>query len=216
MPFRSTIDSLSALRERYDRPHDLVRRKQIDHIDDGARDFIARSPFFVLATGGPGGGDASPRGGPAGFVRVLDDSRLAFGDLSGNRRLDSFENIVVNPAVGLIFLVPGVGETLRVNGRAALTTDPEVLAACPVDGTVPAVAVGVDVEATYIHCAKAFRRSGLWDPAGWPEPDARPRPAAILRDHLRSEATPDSIEDLLEDGYRRTMWQIGGADQPVN
>jgi PPOX class probable FMN-dependent enzyme len=166
----------------------------------------------VLATTGDRGTDASPRGGPPGFVRVLDDRRLALGDLAGNRRLDSFENVLANPAVGLLFLVPGMGETLRVNGRASLTTDPAVLDACTIDGVRPGVAVGVDVDEVFLHCAKAFRRSGLWDPATWPADGDRPRAADIWKSQLGFDAPSEAIEADLEAGYRATMWEPGGVD----
>ena len=210
MAFASTIDSIEELRRRYPPPHEMVLRKQVARIDDGAREFIARTTLVIMATSGRDGGDASPRGGPPGFVRVLDGTRLAFGDLSGNRRLDSLENLLVNPQIGMLFLVPGVGETLRVNGRAVLTTDPEVLAACALDDVTPNVAVGIDVEALYIHCPKAFRRSGLWQPETWPETKEQPRAAAILKDHLQLDESADEIEASLEAGYEATVWKAGG------
>jgi PPOX class probable FMN-dependent enzyme len=165
----------------------------------------------VLATTGPTGCDASPRGGPTGFVRVLDPHRLAWGDLAGNNRLDSASNLVAHPAVGLLFLVPGVDETLRVNGRATLTTDPDILDRCVVEGRRPRVAVGVDVDECYLHCAKAFRRSGLWHPDAWlPEPE-RPSAACILRDQLRLDVEPAVVEQALERDYVATLWESGGA-----
>lgn len=210
MPFDHAITSEDELRARYGEVSAGVQRKVIDHVDGGARDFIATSPFLVVATTSETGTDASPRGGPPGFVAVLDDHRLAVPDLAGNRRLDSFRNLVAHPQVGLIFLIPGVDETLRVNGRATLTTDPEVLEACRIDGRLPKVAVGVDVDEVYIHCAKAFRRGGLWDPTTWPSADERPSVACILRDHLRIDVEPELIEKDLEAGYAVTMWEPGG------
>jgi PPOX class probable FMN-dependent enzyme len=214
MPFDHTIDDVAGLRRLYADPHPNVVNKVIDRIDDGARSFIAAAPFLALATSGPRGTDVSPRGGPAGFVAVLDEHRLAIGDLAGNRRLDSFENILASPAVGLLFLIPGMTETLRVNGRASLTTDPAVLAACAFDGTQPKVALGVDVDEVYLHCAKAFRRSGLWDPATWPAADERPNAAAIWRDQLHFDVPAEVIERDLEAGYAASMWEAGGADAP--
>lgn len=210
MPFTDAVTDSHALRELYREPHGLVLRKQIDHIDAAARSFIAASPFFVFATANTRGTDASPRGGPPGFVAVLDGSRIAFGDLSGNNRLDSLTNLITQPDVGLLFLVPGVDETLRVNGRATLTTQPAILDATAIDGRVPRVAVGVDVAECFIHCAKAFRRSQLWDPHAWPSPEERPSAACALRDHLHLDLDPKVIEDDLEAGYRETMWEPGG------
>jgi hypothetical protein len=210
MPFDHAIRDEAGLRRIYREPHAIVRRKAIDHIDDGARRIIAASPFVVLSTAGPGGVDASPRGGPPGFVAVLDDHRLAIGDLAGNNRLDSFGNLVANPGVGLLFLVPGLGETLRVNGRATLTDDPAVLDACPIGGTRPRVALGVDVEECFVHCAKAFRRSRLWDPATWPADDETPSAAAVLKGHVQIDAPVEAIEADLEESYRTTLWEPGG------
>jgi uncharacterized protein len=181
MPFDHSIDDVAGLRTLYADPSELVVKKTIDHIDEKSREFIGLAPFAVLATTGPRGTDASPRGGPPGFAAVLDERRLALGDLAGNRRLDSFENLLANPAVGLLFMVPGMGETLRVNGRATLTTDPDVLAACAFPGTRPTLALGIDVDEVFLHCPKAFRRSGLWDPDSWPTADQRPTAGAILR-----------------------------------
>lgn len=210
MPFSEVITDREALRALYREPHDFVRRKQIPCIDAGARSFIARSPFVVFATASGDGCDASPRGGPPGFVTVLDEHRLAFGDLSGNNRLDSFENLLAQPTVGLLFLVPGVDETLRVNGRATLTADPEVLGATAIDGRRPKMAVGIEVTECFIHCAKAFRRAGLWEPDTWPGPDERPSAAKILKDHVGLEVDAEVIEQDLEAGYRVTLWEPGG------
>jgi hypothetical protein len=212
MPFDSPITTPEQLRELYRQPSKIVANKAVDHLDGGAGDFIARSPFFVLATGDPAGADASPRGGPPGFVKVLDSHRLAFGDLSGNNRLDSFTNLVAQPTVGLLFLVPGLDETLRVNGRATLTTDAGVLAACAIDGRLPKIAVGIDVVECFIHCAKAFRRSELWQPASWPAAGERPSAACIINDQLDLGLDPKVIEQDLEAGYAATLWATGGIE----
>ena len=210
MPFDHPVPDAEALRELYRQPHELVLRKQIDHIDDAARAFVEASPFVVVATNGPAGADASPRGGAPGFVTVLDQGRLAMGDLAGNNRLDTHTNLLADPRVGLLFLVPGVDETLRVNGRATLTTDPAVLDAVAVDGRRPPVAIGIDVEECFIHCAKAFRRSALWEPETWPAPDDRPSATRALRDHIGLEASPEAIAADLETGYAATLWEPGG------
>ena len=210
MPFHDAIEDVAGLRALYRDPHPLVLRKAIDHVDDAARAFVEASPFVVIATSSGGGADASPRGGPPGFVAVLDRHRLAFGDLAGNNRLDTQSNLLDHPHVGLLFLVPGVDETLRVNGRATLTTDPDVLDATTVDGRRPRLAVGIDVDECFIHCAKAFRRSQLWDPAAWPEGEDRPSAACALRDHLQLDVDPRVVEADLEAGYQATMWEPGG------
>jgi uncharacterized protein len=214
MPFEHRVEDRTELRRRYADPHPMIADKSIDHIDPRSREFIARSPFLVLATTSDRGTDASPRGGPPGFVAVLDDRRLAIGDLAGNRRLDSFENVLVKPAVGLLFLIPGMGETLRVNGRATLTTDPAVLDACTIDGVRPGTALGIDVVEVFLHCAKAFRRSRLWDPETWPADGTGPRAAEIWRSQMNLDAAADALEADLEAGYQATMWQPGGDDAP--
>jgi uncharacterized protein len=210
MPFDHAVPDADALRQLYRQPHELVLRKQIDHVDDAARAFVDASPFVVVATNGPAGADASPRGGAPGFVAVLDPGRLAMGDLAGNNRLDTQTNLLSNGQVGLLFLVPGVDETLRVNGRATLTTDPAVLDAVAVDGRRPPLAIGIDVEECFIHCAKAFRRSALWDPSTWRAPQDRPSAVGALRDHIGLEVPPEVIEADLEAGYEATMWEPGG------
>jgi PPOX class probable FMN-dependent enzyme len=212
VPFDHAITDVRALRANYHEPSPGVLRKAIDHLDRGARSFLARSPFVVVATFGPGGADASPRGGPPGFVKVLDDHRLALGDLSGNNRLDTFANVVEHPRIALLFLVPGLGETLRVNGRATLTADPAVLAATAIDGRVPRLALGVDVDECFVHCAKAFRRAGLWDPSTWPAPDDVPSAAAILKEHVGIDAPAEEIAADLEEAYTVTLWWTGGRD----
>ena len=141
---------------------------------------------------------------------MLDPNHLAFADLAGNNRLDSYSNIVDHPEVGILFLIPGLEETLRVNGRAQLTTDPGVLEATAIEGTRPKVAVVIEVSECFVHCAKAVRRAGLWDPEGWPEPDDRPNPAAIITQHLELDVDPALVEADLERGYQVTMWLEGG------
>jgi PPOX class probable FMN-dependent enzyme len=198
------------LRTRYREPHPVVLRKDAGKVDDGARAFIEASPFVVVATSSAGRSDASPRGGPPGFVAVLDEHRVAFGDLAGNNRLDTMTNIVEGGGVGLLFMVPGLDETLRVNGTASVSVDPEVLAACAVEGRVPKVAVVVAVEECYVHCAKAFRRAGMWDPSSWLPADARPEPECILKEHVGAEVDAAVIREDLERGYAATMWETGG------
>ena len=204
------ISSQDELRTRYRQPSEISLRKDIGRIDAAARSYLEASPFVVVASTSDDGCDASPRGGPPGFVKVLDDHRLAIPDLSGNNRLDTLGNLVAHPAVGLLFFVPGVDESLRVNGRATVTDDAAVLDACVVDGKRPRVAVVVDVEQCYIHCAKAFRRAGMWDPSSWFGPDERPKPECILRDHLAWDGDAENVREVLEQGYEKTMWEVGG------
>lgn len=209
-----SVDRLAdeaALRSVYRSPSALVIAKAIDHIDDGVRAFIAQSPWFVLATSDGDTADASPRGGPPGFVRVIDDRHLAWGDLTGNNRLDSFTNVVAQPAIGMLFVIPGLLETLRVNGRASLTTDPEICERCAIDGRRPKVAVVVEVTDSYIHCGASLRRARLWDTSTWPAPDERPPVGQILKAHTKVEASAREIEENLADYYDHGIWNVGGA-----
>jgi PPOX class probable FMN-dependent enzyme len=208
---RHDVRDEADLRQRYRQPHPAVVAKNRPQVDPAAAAFIATSPLMVLATTSATGTDASPRGGPPGFVRLLDPQHVAFADLSGNNRLDSYGNIVEHALVGMLFLVPGVGETLRINGRAVITTDPDVLAATAIDGVTPKVAVVVEVEECYIHCAKALRRSGVWEPATWLDPEQRTSAAEVIVDQFRLDVTPDVVEADLEQDYRDTLWVEGGV-----
>jgi PPOX class probable FMN-dependent enzyme len=196
----------------YRAPHEAVVRKQQPRVDEASATFVAASPLVVVATTSDDGTDASPRGGPPGFVTVLDEGHLAFGDLSGNNRLDSYRNIDAHPEVGMLFLIPGVEETLRVNGRASLTTDPAVLERTAIDGRVPKVAVVVEVTECFVHCAKALRRSGVWDPSTWAAPEDQPSAAAVFVTHLGLDVDPELVAADLELGYQVTIWEPGGED----
>ena len=157
------IETLQDLRSIYSAPKPRSLAKQLDHLDEHCRHFIGLAPFLVFATVGKDGRvDASPRGGAPGFVRVVGDRRLQLPDALGNNRLDSFTNIVQTGKVGLIFFIPGMDETLRVNGAARLNNDPELLASFPHDRHPPRIVVEVSVEEAYLHCAKALMRSKLW------------------------------------------------------
>jgi len=206
----SELRTQEELRARYRNPSQIALRKDIGRIDEAASTYIAASPFVVVASTSDDGCDASPRGGPPGFVAVLDEHRVAIPDLAGNNRLDTLGNLVAHPQVGLLFFVPGIDESLRVNGRATVTDDAAVLDACVVDGRRPRVAVVVDVEQCYIHCAKAFRRAGMWEPSSWLPVDERPKPECILQEHLAWEADADNVREVLEQGYEATMWEVGG------
>ena len=139
--------------------------KEIDHISDGYRKLIGTAPFVAVATSGQEGLDCSPKGDAPGFVRILDDKTLAIPDRPGNNRIDGFRNIVRDPRIALLFLIPGVGETLRVNGRASISIDPELMQTFAVNGKLPRCVLIVHVESIYFHCSKAIVRSKLWDEA---------------------------------------------------
>lgn len=206
-----SVRSVSELRALYRDPGKSSLEKEVDHLDAHCRDFLAHTPFAVLATtDGDGRVDASPKGGPPGFVAVLDDHHLALPDMAGNNRLDSLRNIVACPAVSLLCLVPGVGETLRVVGAATVSTTPGVLGRCRVDDLVPNVAVVVEVETAYIHCAKAIRRSGLWERERWPDLSDMASPACMLRDHMAVPGTTAHVQKALDESYTTSTWAMGG------
>ena len=205
----ASVDDLRAI---YRPPGKGAVDKVIGTLDRHCLDFLAKAPFFVLSTANAEGVcDGSPKGGPPGFVRALDEHRLAWADLSGNNRLDSFQNLVGNSSVALLFMTPGLDETLRVNGRADLVTDPELCEEFAVDGKPARVVVVVDVVEAYIHCAKALRRAELWSPESWLEPDQLPSAACIVKDHARIDADLDVIEEARERNLRETLWEPGGS-----
>ncbi len=163
-------------------PSELVRAKISDRLNDLTRRFVDRSPFLLLATSAADGRcDVSPRGDPPGFVRVIDERTLLIPERPGNRLADSLRNILESPQVGLLFVIPGVGDTLRVNGRATLVTDAELLEPTAVEGKVPQLGILVDVEQVFTHCSKAFIRSQLWDPDRFVDRDELPSPGEIHR-----------------------------------
>ena len=161
-----TITSEDDLRELIGgSPTDVVVSKLADHLNDLTRQFVERSPFVCIATGRPDGGlDVSPRGDPAGFVRVLDERTLLLPDRPGNRLADTLTNLLVDPRVALLFLIPGVGDSFRVNGRGRIVEDAELLEASAVDGKVPKLGIVVEIEEAYTQCSKALIRSDLWNP----------------------------------------------------
>jgi PPOX class probable FMN-dependent enzyme len=159
----TALTSESALRDCYGQPNEMVQKKILRRLDKHARAFIALSPFAVLATHGPHGSDASPRGDAPGFVRVEDDTTLLLPDRRGNNLIDSLRNVVASPDVGLLFMVPGINETLRVNGTAKVITDAARLAPMIAQGKVPASALEIAVREVYFHCGKAMIRSDLWN-----------------------------------------------------
>ena len=178
----TAITSEQALRDLIGEPADLVNSKVSDRVNDLTRQFIDLSPFMLLATSAADGTcDVSPRGDPAGFVHVVDERTLLVPERPGNRLADSLRNIIANPRVGLLFIVPGVGDTLRVNGRASIVDDAELLAPLAVEGKVPKLGLVIEIDEVFTHCSKAFIRSGLWDPEQFIEREALPSSGEILR-----------------------------------
>jgi uncharacterized protein len=158
------VTTNAALAALYGEPYAPAIIKEIDHVNAHYRSFIEASPFFALATSGPEGLDCSPRGDPRGFVRVQDDRTLLIPDRPGNNRIDSLRNIISDPRVALLFLIPGAGETIRVNGRASISTDPALAETFIVNGKKPRTVIIVAVERVFFQCTKAIVRSKLWDP----------------------------------------------------
>jgi uncharacterized protein len=175
------VTTMAALEALYPTlPLPVSQVKEIDHVSAHYRAFIEAAPFFALATGGPEGLDCSPRGDQPGFVRVLDEKTLVIPDRRGNNRLDSLRNIMRDPRVALLFLIPGVGETIRVIGRAAISTDPELAASFAVNAKAPACVIVVAVERVYYQCTKAIIRSKLWDPARHVDRKSLPTTGTII------------------------------------
>ena len=176
------ITSLNELREVVPEPHPSMWEKDIGRIDESARTFIEASPFLLLSTSGPDGTcDVTPRGDPAGSVVVLDEHTLAIADRRGNRRLDAIRNVLGNPHVGLLFVIPGRSDTVRVNGTAQVVRDAPFFDRLVVQDSRPQLALLVTVQELFLHCAKAFLRAGLWDPASWPDPASVPTQGAMAK-----------------------------------
>jgi uncharacterized protein len=210
-PFPNTLHSLSELRAHYREPSALVKAKKKSVLDEASQRFISGSPFLLLGTSSSEGPvEVSPRGGPPGWVKMLDDKRLLIPDLNGNNLVDSMTNIVANQYVGILFVHPGKDETLRVNGKAWITIDPALLAACAEqteDGRTPKTpkaAIAVHVEDVFIHCAKAFRRGEVWNPESWPQLDDVDA-IDILRCQLSIETPKDELLATFADGYAQEL-----------
>jgi PPOX class probable FMN-dependent enzyme len=199
----SAIEDLEGLHAHFGEPGPLAARKVIGHLDRHCRAFIAASPFLVLASAdADGSADASPRGDAPGFVAVLGDRTLLVPDRPGNRRVDSFANIVANPRVGLLFLVPGVNETLRVNGRARIVTDTRLLEPLSVRGRPPVAGLLVEVEEAFLHCAKALVRSDLWNPEHHRDRRQFPTLGRILAEQvggIEADEAEQQIQESLRD-----------------
>ena len=199
------------LRSLFPATHPIAVEKCQNHLDKHAMNFVARSPFLCIGTQSlDGSADVSPRGDPCGFVKILDDKTLLIPDRPGNNRLDTHTNILANPAVGLLFMVPGFDDTMRVNGKAKITRDPDLLALMVVNDRMPTVAIVVTVEEVFIHCAKAFRRSKLWDPSQRQNRSDMPSLLKIIMDQTTgAPIDPEEMKKIdagLEDEYQKTMY----------
>jgi PPOX class probable FMN-dependent enzyme len=199
------------LRALFSPTHDLALKKCQARLSVHAQAFIRRSPFVCIGTQSPDGrADVSPRGDPAGFVEILDAQTIALPDRPGNNRLDTLSNIVANPAVGLIFMIPGFDDTLRLNGRAMLSTDPQLLGRMAVGGSVPKLAIVVAIDEVFLHCAKAFRRSHLWDPAHHQDRREMPSLMKFILDEIgdapEEEDAMRKLDEGLEQAYQTSMY----------
>jgi PPOX class probable FMN-dependent enzyme len=192
------------LRGLYGHPGERAVAKEHATLDEPSRAFIAHSPFLVMGTAGADGRcDVSPKGDAPGFVHVLDDRHLAIPDRLGNNRLDGMRNVVENPHVGLIFFIPGREDTLRVNGRARVSRDEALLEALAVQGKRPVTALVVEVEQVFLHCARAFKRSGLWQPERWPDAAAVPSMQRAIWDLLPVKPAGQTVEQYERDSQER-------------
>jgi uncharacterized protein len=209
--FKDIVKSQQELRAIFGQPSERAVLKCQSSLDEHSRAFIAASPFLLLATSNAAGQcDVSPKGDAPGFVLVLDDTHLVVPDRPGNNRIDGMSNVIENPHVGMIFLVPGRGDTLRVNGRAAIIRDQEVLSRLAMRGKDPKVALGVEIEEAYLHCPKAFIRSSLWEPSTWSDPQKLPSFAQMLWDQIPSAhggaASVDEYARELQTRVRDTLY----------
>ncbi|HEY6779052.1 MAG TPA: MSMEG_1061 family FMN-dependent PPOX-type flavoprotein [Thermoleophilaceae bacterium] len=195
-PFHGALETTEQLRDFYEPAMERAVRKDIGRLDEMSRRLIAAAPMlFVASASADGRMDVTPRGGPPGFVTVLDERRLAIPDATGNRRLDTLENVVATGRIALIFVIPGRDTTLRVNGRACVTAESELVDRLTPVGKRPRTAIVVEAEEVFAHCPKAFVRSRLWDRDTWPDPAALPTSAEVSLAHQRDpELTLDDVE----------------------
>lgn len=206
--FSQLITSNEELHQLIGQPSELVKQKTLSRLDQACRDFIARSPLALVSTSDEQGRcDVSPRGDAPGFALVLNDNQLVLPERPGNRRADTLSNILANPNIGLLFIIPGVGHTLRVNGRAYLTRDTGLLQPLTAQGKTPLLAIGIEVEEAFLHCAKAFIRSKLWDSTTWPESGAVKTLGQLLVGQGKAlNFTAEQADCLIDEGYRTTLY----------
>lgn len=200
-----TVRTAEALRELYKPANPRSVAKQLRSLDRHCRRFVELSPFMLMGSGGASGQDVSPRGGPPGFVKVADANTLLVPDFPGNNRLDTLENLLEDARVGLLFLVPGVDETLRANGTATVETDLALRASTTVDGRMPITVIRVTVEQAYLHCGKALMRSALWDPALHVERTSLPSMGEMLKEQINWDKPAETQAEMLE-RYRATLY----------
>ncbi len=209
--FGSVVRTEARLREIVPVPSARITSAKVQHrLDAHCAMFFSLSPYLVMSTSdGEGRCDCSPRGGTPGFVKVLDDQHLLIPELSGNRRADTLRNLIQNPQIGLMVLIPGYEDFLRVNGEGWVVEDQAVLAQASVMGAEPTVGIGVRVREAYMHCAKAAKRSRVWDPEDWPDASRIAEMAVILRDHtggIIGDGSVDAIQKILDESYSNRLF----------
>ena len=206
--FAEQVRSVEELATIIGTPSAMSIKKELKSLDDHMRRFIAHSPFLVISTHSASGRcDASPRGDASGFVHVVDDHTLLIPDRRGNKRVDSFRNILETGSIGLLFLIPGVGETLRVNGRAVIVRDETWLTPLTAQGKRPEVAVAVEVEECFLQCAKALLRSGLWKSSEWPSLQNLPCAAEMFTDQVQMpEFDVATMQEALDNAYKNNLY----------
>lgn len=206
--FKEIVTSQEELRSLMGYPSPLAENKVISVLDQHCRNFISLSPLLFLSTADRDGHcDVSPRGGNPGFVRVLDETHLIVPEYPGNRRLDTLRNLLENPHAGLIFLIPGLGETLRVNGRSCIVRDGDLMESMNVQGRAPVLGIGMEVMECYLHCAKSFRRSAVFRPETWPERSAWPNISEALADHTDlKDVTVGQVAEALQESYAKRLY----------
>lgn len=205
--FKEIVSTREQLRTILKEPSALVRRKTLARLDRHCKAFIARSPFVLVSSSDKNGNmDISPKGDPQGFVRVLDNKTLAIPDRLGNNRADSMENLLQNPKIGLIFLIPGKSETLRVSGRAVIVRDAELRKAMAIKNRSPELAIVVEVEEAFFHCSKCVIRSKLWQPEHWPSLDGLPKLAQTMVDAGNLDLSASEMHEIVEKDERDRLY----------
>ena len=205
--FSDIITTEEQLREILGYPSQMAANKAVDTLDEHCRAFIASSPFMLIASSDAAGNmDISPKGDPAGFVKVLDEKTLAIPDRPGNRRGDTFRNILLNPNVGLFFFIPGKQETFRVSGKAMIVRDQWLREQMPMRSKTPDFAIVVTIEEAFMHCAKCVIRSGIWQQEQWPELSGLSSLAQVMVDHTKLPDSVEKLQTLIDDGYRDRLY----------
>ncbi len=202
--FGEEITTLQELEEMAGNPSQLAAHKVISFLDEHCREFIRFTPFITIATHSSTGSDVSPRGDKPGFIQALDDYHLLIPERPGNKRMDSMRNIVENPMVGLLFMIPGRDETLRINGLATIVKDKSLLARCEYKGKTPLFGIGVEVKECFIHCGKALKRSHLWEPERWPNIEGLAPATRMLSDHTK--IGEENVAESLRDSYTNRLY----------